>query len=123
VARIHGVVFERSKFLGSFVESVSRWERDKNHLTLWFTPENRALVDMLDRKQSAQLEKTISQVLGESVKVTAKVGGTDPAPQPDRPAAPAKGPRDGVQALLDRFGGTLRTGSDVPAPQGRKRRE
>jgi hypothetical protein len=78
---------------------------------------------MLDRKQNAQLEKTISQVLGESVKVSAKVGGTDPDPQPDRPAAPAKGTRDGVQALLDRFGGTLRTGSDVPVPQGRKRRE
>jgi DNA polymerase-3 subunit gamma/tau len=117
IGKIHAAVFERSKFLGSFVEEVTRWELDKNSLALWFTPENRTLVDMLDRKQNSQLEKTISQVLGKTVKVSAKVGAAErkPQPEPDQPAAPARGTHAGVKALLDRFGGTLRTASDMPA--------
>jgi len=122
IEKIHSAVFNRSKFLGTFVESVARWERDKNHLTLWFSAENRSLVDMLDRRQNTQLEKTLSQVLGEAVKVLAKVGAAEPTPAPGRSVASPTTTQAGVKALLDHFGGTLRTAADVPPPPGRGRK-
>ena len=117
IEAIKSAVFEQSKFLGSFVESVTRWEPQKGSLTLWFTPENRALVEMLDRKQQGQLEKIVSQVLGEAVKVYAKVGAAEPTPAA-RAAPKADNPV--VQALLERFGGTLRTASKAPPPLRRR---
>jgi len=112
VEAIKSAVFEQSKFLGSFVESVAHWEPQKGSLTLWFTPENRALVEMLDRKQQAQLEKVVSQVLGEPMKVYPKVGAAAPGPAVTTTESKANNPV--VRALLEHFGGTLRTASEVP---------
>jgi DNA polymerase-3 subunit gamma/tau len=121
IEAIKSAVFEQSKFLGSFVESVARWEPQKDSLSLWFTPENRALVEMLDRKQQGQLEKVISQVLGEPVKVYPKVGAVEPGPAATTGESKADNPV--VRALLERFGGTLQTASKVPARPARRRPE
>ncbi|MFQ5664507.1 MAG: DNA polymerase III subunit gamma/tau [Terriglobia bacterium] len=127
-------------FLSSLIEDVRQWERQKNQVNLWFAAENRTLVEMLDRKQQGELEKIISQVLGEPVKVQAKVGagvsGEAPTVRPTASkvagssvgaeskgagagAVPSKGEgpkakNPVVQALLERFGGSLRIASNLP---------
>jgi len=115
VEAIKAAVFGRSKFLGSFVESVSRWERQPEGLALWFTPENRSLSEMLGKQQKAELEKIVSGVLGEPVKVYPKVG----AVAAEKSGAPAEGKNPVVQALLDRFGGTVRTAAELARRGGR----
>ncbi|MGH9803538.1 MAG: DNA polymerase III subunit gamma/tau [Candidatus Acidiferrales bacterium] len=123
VEKIKSAVFAKSKFLGSFVEGAAQWERGGEGLTLWFGSDSRTLIDMLGRGQQAQLEAIVSEALGEPVKVSAKVGApTTPsaAPPPLRSSdvAPVENPV--VQALLDRFGGSVRRGSQVPAPRKRE---
>ncbi|MFB3127642.1 MAG: DNA polymerase III subunit gamma/tau, partial [Candidatus Acidiferrales bacterium] len=68
VNTIKTAVYDRSKLLGTFVDSVDRWESRDDTLQLWFTPENRSLPEMLDKQQKSQLEKIISEVLGRSVR-------------------------------------------------------
>ena len=108
VQTIKTAVYNRSKLLGTFVDNVDRWESRDDTLQLWFTPENRSLPEMLDKQQKDQLEKIISEVLGRSVRVYAKVGTTDRAPA----AVGDKLPE--VQELLKRFGGHLRTAAELP---------
>ncbi|MFQ5778426.1 MAG: DNA polymerase III subunit gamma/tau [Terriglobia bacterium] len=116
---VKAAVYARSKFLGTFVDTVAQWERQEDHLHLWFAPENRSLVEMLDKKQQRELETIVSQVLGEPVKVYPKVGTAATV------AATSSNPRQAavanpvVQAFLDRFGGTLRTASALPQPPQR----
>ncbi|MCH6553147.1 MAG: DNA polymerase III subunit gamma/tau [Acidobacteria bacterium] len=108
VNTIKTAVYDRSKLLGTFVDSVDRWESRDDTLQLWFTPENRSLPEMLDKQQKDQLEKIISEVLGRSVRVYAKVGTTDRAPATVGDKLPE------VQELLKRFGGHLRTAAELP---------
>ena len=98
---------------------MARWEREREGLTLWFTPENRSLSEMLGKQQKTELEKIVSQVLGEPVKVYPKVGAAETAASP-RTAGATPGKNPVVQALLDRFGGTLRTGSELEPRRGPK---
>ncbi len=123
IEAIQSAVFAQSKFLGSFVESVARWERHADSLTLWFPSDSRTLIDMLDKKQQAQLEKIISGVLAAPVKVVAKVGAVESARRnlqdaggPAPVSAVADNPHNPVvKALLDRFGGSVRRASELPA--------
>lgn len=116
---IKSAVYTRSKFLGSFVENVAAWERDKETLNLWFAAENRSLSEMLGRKQLGELEGMVSEVLGEPVKISPRVAaGVAAAQAPARPAADARAQNPVVQALLERFGGTLRTASELPRRKG-----
>ncbi len=118
---IKSAVYGRSKFLGSFVENVAAWERDKETLNLWFAPENRSLSEMLGRKQLGELETMVSEVLGEPVKISPRVAAGTAAPAAatqSRPAADARAQNPVVQALLERFGGTLRTASELPRRKG-----
>ncbi|MGH9861868.1 MAG: DNA polymerase III subunit gamma/tau [Candidatus Acidiferrales bacterium] len=113
IEAIQSAVFAQSKFLGSFVESVARWERQHDSLTLWFPANSRTLVEMLDKHQQTQLEKIIAGVLAAPVKVYAKVGAVEPACPV---AAVADNPHNPVvKALLDRFGGSVRRASELTA--------
>lgn len=112
IETLRAAVFQQSKFLGSFVESASRWERHQGNLTLWFPPESRTLIEMLNRTQQGQLERIVSEVLGEPVKVQAKVGTAEvSASVPARALAGGEVENPVVQALLERFGGSLRRGA------------
>lgn len=117
IEAIKTAVYGRSKFLGSFVDSVTHWERENESLNLWFTPENRSLTEMLGKRQQGELEKIISEVLGEPVRVYPKVASGLPSPPAARPGGgAAKNPV--VQALLDRFGGSVQAASDVARGPG-----
>jgi DNA polymerase-3 subunit gamma/tau len=121
VEAIKSAVYSKSKFLGSFVEHVAAWEREKDNLHLWFAAENRSLSEMLDRKQQGDLEKIVAEVLGEPVHISARVSAQAVAPEPPRPATTAANPKEKnpvVQELLQRFGGTLRAGSELHGRKG-----
>ncbi len=122
IESIKSTVYSRSKFLGSFIEHVAAWERDKGNLHLWFAPENRSMSEMLGRKEQGQLEAIISEVLGEPVKVSSRVaaGTAAAAESRSQPAADARAQNPVVQALLERFGGTLRTASELPRRKGQE---
>ncbi|MGH9787963.1 MAG: DNA polymerase III subunit gamma/tau [Candidatus Acidiferrales bacterium] len=121
VEAIKSAVYGKSKFLGSFVEHVAAWEREKDNLNLWFAAENRSLSEMLGRREQGELEKIVAEVLGEPVRISARVG-AQAAPEPaQRPAPSAANPKDKnpvVQELLQRFGGKLRTGSELGGRKG-----
>ncbi|HXE75188.1 MAG TPA: DNA polymerase III subunit gamma/tau [Candidatus Xenobia bacterium] len=119
---IKSAVYARSKMLGSFVENAAAWERDKETLTLWFAPEDRSLSEMLGRKQLNDLEAIVSEVLGEPTKVLPRVrpATAAPAQEPPPPAADPRLQNPVVQALLERFGGTLRTASELPRRKGQE---
>ncbi len=122
IESIKSTVYSRSKFLGSFIEHVAAWERDKGNLHLWFVPENRSMSEMLGRKEQGQLEAIISEVLGEPVKVSSRVaaGAAAAAESRSQPAADPRAQNPVVQALLERFGGTLRTASELPRRKGQE---
>ncbi len=107
--RIKAAVYERSKFSGSFIEQVSQWEwqAPAGELLLWFAPENRTLAQMLDSKQQETLSRIISDVLGEKVRVSVKLGKVSA-----RRTAPTAEQRARnhpvVRALYERLGGQLR---------------
>jgi DNA polymerase-3 subunit gamma/tau len=114
--RIKSAVYAQSKFLGSFVDHVALWERDQGNLVLWFAPENRSMSEMLDKKKLAELEKIVTGVLGEAVKVAPKVGQASIRAEGRAPATAAGGREAVVQAFLDRFGGRVRRASELKAP-------
>ena len=122
VNAIKSAVYGKSKFLGSFVEHVAAWEREKDSLNLWFAAENRSLSEMLGRREQGELEKIVAEVLGEPVRISARVGAQTTAPEPaQRPAPAGASPKDKnpvVEELLQRFGGKLRTGSDLRSRKG-----
>jgi DNA polymerase-3 subunit gamma/tau len=121
VEAIKNAVYGRSKFLGSFVEHVAAWEREEDSLQLWFAAENRSLSEMLDRKHQGDLEKIVAEVLGGPVRIQVRLGAAAAAPEPPRPASATASPREKnpvVQELLQRFGGTLRTGAELRSRKG-----
>lgn len=114
-------------FLSSFLENVTQWERQGDQINLWLHPENRTLIEMLDKKQREELEKIVSQVLGEQVKVHPKVGASASAGASLAPGTveeskieEAKAKNPVVEALLERFGGSVRTASDLPPSTPRR---
>ena len=108
VQRLKTAVYERSKFLGSFVEQVREWEWQNSELTLWFSPENRTLAQMLDSRQQDTLSRILSEVMGEKARVTIKLG-KSLAPAPSAPSIEERARNHPVvQALYQRLGGKIR---------------
>ncbi len=120
VQRLKTAVYERSKFLGSFVEQVREWEWQNSELTLWFSPENRTLAQMLDSRQQDTLSRILSEVMGEKARVTIKLG-KSLAPAPSAPSLEERARNHPVvQALYQRLGGKIRvedlSGGRLPDP-------
>jgi DNA polymerase-3 subunit gamma/tau len=107
--RIKTAVYERSKFLGSFVEQVGDWQWQNSELVLWFPPENRTLAQMLDSKQQETLSRILSEVLGQKARVTVKLGKASARPASPIPNLEQRArSHPVVQALHQRLGGKLR---------------
>ena len=116
IERIKAAVYERSKFLGSFVDQVDTWQWQNSELTLWFAPENRTLAQMLDSKQQETLSRILSEVLGEKARVAVKLGKTSSRPAGAMASAEQRARNHPVvQALYERLGGNLRV-EDLSQP-------
>lgn len=109
IQRIKAAVYERSKFLGSFIDQVGDWQWQNSELVLWFAPENRALAQMLDSKQQETLSGILSEVLGRKARVSVKLGKVSARATPTTPDLEQRARNHPVvQALYERLGGRLR---------------
>ncbi|MGA7920410.1 MAG: DNA polymerase III subunit gamma/tau [Candidatus Acidiferrales bacterium] len=104
-----------SKLLSSFLEQATRYEIESGEFRLFFDNENRSLVDMLPREAMERLRTTVHQVIGQPLRVCAKLDSS-------RTAAPAMRSSELrarfeedpiVRAMLEKFGGQI---SNVKRP-------
>ncbi|MFQ5926021.1 MAG: DNA polymerase III subunit gamma/tau [Terriglobia bacterium] len=122
VHRLKAAVYERSKFLGSFIDQVADWQWQNSELVLWFAPENRTLAQMLDGKQLETLSRILSEVLGQKARVKIKLGKTSAHSAPPLADVEERARNHPVvQALYQRLGGKLRvedlSESENPGPR------
>jgi hypothetical protein len=116
VESIKAAIVSQEKFLGELVQHAFRWEMAGVELRLYFSPENRALADMLQaRDPMERLRNIAGRILGQTVRVCVKLEAVPGA----GPAAQASGTRELrakfeqdpiVRAMMERFGGQI---SDV----------
>ncbi len=108
-------VLQSSKLLSSFLDQATRYQIEAGEFQLFFTSENRTLVDMLPREAMERLRTTVNQVIGQPLRVCVKLDSS-------RAAAPAGRGSDLrarleedpiVRAMLEKFGGQI---SNVKRP-------
>lgn len=130
VEEIKTAVYKESKFLGSFIEHVLRWELENGEVRLLFAQEHRTLTEMLPQKELDRLTRLTQEVLGRPVRVCVKLetqpgrgtrtpgaGAVTPErSQPERAdenvyARASNNPR--VRAFVEQFGGQIREVRDL----------
>jgi DNA polymerase-3 subunit gamma/tau len=104
-----------SKLLSSFLEQATRYEIEAGEFRLFFNNENRSLVDMLPREAMERLRTTIHQVIGQPLRVCAKLDSNwTAAPAVRSSDLRARFEEDPiVRAMLEKFGGQI---SNVKRP-------
>jgi len=114
VESIKDAVAAQGKFLGELVGNASRWELSGGEVRLFFAPENRALADLLQTRETLErLRNVAGRILGHVVRVCVKLeavpeGGTATNGTRELRAKFEQDPI--VRAMLERFGGQI---SDV----------
>ena len=130
VEEIKTAVYKESKFLGSFIEHVLRWELENGEVRLVFAQEHRTLTEMLPQKELERLTRVTQEALGRAVRVCVKLeaqprrGTRTPVaeavpPERNQPeganenvyARASNNPR--VRAFLEQFGGQIREVRDL----------
>lgn len=96
-----------SQLLSSFMDQVSRCEEDSGELRLFFSPDKRALVDMLPREAMERLRTVLNQVVGHPLRVCVKLetGSVAVGRSAELRARFEEDPI--VRAMLERFGGQI----------------
>jgi DNA polymerase III subunit gamma/tau len=116
VDSIKAAILAQEKFLGELVQHAFRWEIAGSEVRLFFSPENRALADMLQaRDPMERLRNIAGRILGQTVRVCVKLeavpGGGLAAQSSGTRELRAKFEQDPiVRAMMERFGGQI---SDV----------
>jgi DNA polymerase III subunit gamma/tau len=97
----------KQRFLWSMCEHANRWELEGGEMRLYFSPEQRALSEMLQaRDPMEKLRTVLAQVLESPVRVCVKLGGMrSTVGQTDARARFEKDPK--VRAMIERFGGRI----------------
>jgi DNA polymerase-3 subunit gamma/tau len=96
-----------SKLLSSFLDLATRCEIEGSEFRLFFSSENRTIVDMLPRDAMERLRTVLHQVVGQPLRVCVKLesGGTMTGRGSDLRARVEEDPI--VRAMLERFGGQI----------------
>jgi len=104
-----------SKLLSSILEQATRYEIEAGEFRLFFNNENRSLVDMLPREAMERLRTTVNQVIGQPLRVCAKLDSSwTAAPAVRSSELRARFEEDPiVRAMLEKFGGQI---SNVKRP-------
>ncbi len=98
---------QESRLLSSFLEQATRCEMEGGEFRLFFSPENRALTEMLPREAMERLRTAVNQVVGQPLRVCVKL---DPVR-----AGVSRGSElqerfeqdPIVRAMLEKFGGRI----------------
>jgi len=107
------VALQSSRLLSSIVEHTTRCELEAGEFRLFFASENRALIDMLGRDAMERLRTVLHQVLGQPLRVCAKIdaGRSGTGRSAELRARFEEDPI--VRAMLEKFGGQI---SNVKQP-------
>jgi len=98
---------QESRLLSSFLEQATRCEMEGGEFRLFFSPENRALTEMLPREAMERLRTAVNQVVGQPLRVCVKL---DPvrAGVSRGSELQARFEQDPiVRAMLEKFGGRI----------------
>ena len=98
---------QESRLLSSFLEQATRCEMEGGEFRLFFSPENRALTEMLPREAMERLRTAVNQVVGQPLRVCVKL---DPvrAGVSRSSELQARFEQDPiVRAMLEKFGGRI----------------
>jgi DNA polymerase III subunit gamma/tau len=104
-----------SKLLSSFLEQATRYEIEAGEFRLFFNSENRSIVDMLPREAMERLRTTVHQVIGQPLRVCARLDSSRiTTPVVRSSELRARFEEDPiVRAMLEKFGGQI---SNVKRP-------
>jgi DNA polymerase III subunit gamma/tau len=107
------VALQSSKLLSSIVEHTTRCEMEAGEFRLFFASENRALMDMLGRDAMERLRTVLHQVLGQPLRVCAKIDSGRPGTGRSAELRARFEEDPIVKAMLEKFGGRI---SNVKRP-------
>jgi DNA polymerase III subunit gamma/tau len=107
------VALQSSKLLSSIVEHTTRCEVEAGEFRLFFAIENRALMDMLGRDAMERLRTVLHQVLGQPLRVCAKIDAGRPGAGRSSELRARFEEDPIVKAMLEKFGGQI---SNVKQP-------
>lgn len=110
LATIKSLLFNQSKkFLSSCLEHLSSWHFENGEVHFIFGKKDSWVVDLLrSREQQETLRLACEQVLGQPVRIYAKIAEEEKAARTSPPQARERAERDsGVEALRKRFNCTL----------------
>ena len=128
VEQIKSAVYDGSKFLGSLIDNVVRWDLREDGLHLVFGRENKMLIEMISREQQTQLNEVASSVIGQPTQVHAQaeetLTGTVTAAGSAQPENDSRGEtHPTVDALVRTFGGKILPAVEPGAPESRERKQ
>ena len=128
VEQIKSAVYDGSKFLGSLIDNVVRWDLREDGLHLVFGRENKMLIEMISREQQTQLNEVASSVIGQPTQVHAQaeetLAGTVTATGSAQPENDSWGEtHPTVDALVRTFGGKILPAVEPGAPESRERKQ
>jgi DNA polymerase III subunit gamma/tau len=101
------IALQESRLLSSFLEQATRCEMEGGEFRLFFSPENRALTEMLPREAMERLRTAVNQVVGQPLRVCVKL-------EPVRAGVSRSSEMQArfeqdpiVRAMLEKFGGRI----------------
>ena len=98
---------EESRLLSSFLAQATRCEMEGGEFRLFFSPENRALAEMLPREAMERLRTAVNQVVGQPLRVCVKLDSVR-AGVSRSSELQARFEQDPiVRAMLEKFGGRI----------------
>jgi DNA polymerase III subunit gamma/tau len=96
-----------SRLLSSFLEQATRCEMEGGEFRLFFSPENRALTEMLPREAMERLRTAVNQVVGQPLRVCVKLDSVRPGTSCGSELQARFEQDPIVRAMLEKFGGRI----------------
>ena len=98
---------QESRLLSSFLEQATRCEMEGGEFRLFFSPENRALAEMLPREAMERLRTAVNQVVGQPLRVCVKLDSARAATNRSSELQARFEQDPIVRAMLEKFGGRI----------------
>ena len=99
---------EPHKFLNSMVQQADRWELEGNEMRIFFTPEYRAVAEMLQSRDPIErLRVVLTNVMGRPIRICVKLETARPGGNRSQDLRRKFEEDPGVRGVLERFGGRI----------------
>jgi hypothetical protein len=103
-----GAALEPHKFLNSMVQQAARWELEGNEMRIFFTPEYRAVAEMLQSRDPIErLRVVLTNVMGRPIRICVKLETARSGGNRSQDLRRKFEEDPGVRGVLERFGGRI----------------